>query len=156
MGAAQLLQSLRAERRFCAVVAESPFETFREVAYARFGRQFNTGPWLGRTFFRPTIEVGMLFVRLKYGFNMESASPADVVASTHIPVMLIHGLADRNIPPYHSEDIRLRNPSDVTLWEVPAAVHTGAHKAAPQEFEGRVLQWFSGHTASAAHAQLNE
>jgi uncharacterized protein len=152
MGAAQLLQSLRAEPRFCAVVAESPFETFREVAYARFGRQFRTGPWLGRTFFRPTIEVGMLFVRLKYGFNMESASPADVVASTHIPVMLIHGLADRNIPPYHSEDIRLRNPSEVTLWEVPAAVHTGAHKAAPQEFEGRVLQWFSGHSAPVAHA----
>lgn len=148
MGAAQLLQSLRVEQRFCAVTAESPFETFREVAYARFGRQFHTGPWLGRTFFRPTVEVGMLFVRLRYGFDMELASPADVVAKTKIPVLLIHGLADRNIPPYHSQDIFLRNPADVTLWEVPAAIHTGAHQAAPQEFERRVLQWFSLHSLS--------
>lgn len=38
MGAAQLLQALPKEPRFCAVVAESPFATFREVAYAVFGR----------------------------------------------------------------------------------------------------------------------
>jgi hypothetical protein len=43
MGAAQLLQALPKEPRFCAVVAESPFATFREVAYARFGRQFHKG-----------------------------------------------------------------------------------------------------------------
>jgi predicted alpha/beta-fold hydrolase len=44
MGAAQLLQSLPKEPRFCAVVAESPFASFREVAYARFGREFHSGP----------------------------------------------------------------------------------------------------------------
>src|SRR5580765_4363488 len=33
MGAAQLLQSLETETRFCAVVAESSFSTFREIAY---------------------------------------------------------------------------------------------------------------------------
>ena len=32
MGASQLLESLRVERGFCAVVAESPFATFREAA----------------------------------------------------------------------------------------------------------------------------
>jgi alpha-beta hydrolase superfamily lysophospholipase len=75
MGAAQLLQSLAQESRFCAVVAESPFATFREVAYARFGRPFHVGPWIGRTFFRPTVDVGFLYVRLRYGLNMEKASP---------------------------------------------------------------------------------
>ncbi len=40
MGAAQLLQSLAIEPRFCAVIAESPFASFREVAYARFGGPF--------------------------------------------------------------------------------------------------------------------
>src|SRR5437773_11429659 len=44
MGAGQILQSLTKEPRFCAVVAESPFESFREVSYARFGRPFHTGP----------------------------------------------------------------------------------------------------------------
>ena len=37
MGAAQLLQSLQTESHFCAVAAESPFSSFREIAYDRVG-----------------------------------------------------------------------------------------------------------------------
>jgi pimeloyl-ACP methyl ester carboxylesterase len=147
MGAAQLLQSLPKEPRFCAVVAESPFATFREVAYARFGRPFHTGPWLGRTFFRPAVDAGFLYVRFRYGLNMEGASPELAVVGTKIPVLLIHGLNDRNIPPYHSDLIQAKNPSDVIVWKVSGALHTGAYKAAPQEFGRRVLGWFAMHSA---------
>ncbi|MGB9072118.1 MAG: alpha/beta hydrolase [Terriglobales bacterium] len=148
MGAAQLLQSLPTEPRFCAVVAESSFATFREVAYARFGREFHTGPWLGRTFFRPTVEIGFLYVRFRYGFNMEKASPEHAAEGTKIPILLIHGLSDRNIPPYHSDLIQSHNPSDIVVWKVPGAFHTGAHKAAPDQFERRVLGWFAAHTSA--------
>jgi hypothetical protein len=146
MGAAQLLQSLPKESRFCAVVAESPFASFREVAYARFGRAFHTGPWLGSTFFRPTVEVGFLYSRLRYGLNLEEASPKQAVEKTHTPVMLIHGLNDLNIPPFHSDEIQAHNPTQIVVWKVPGAVHTGAHKAAPAEFERRVLNWFGSHS----------
>jgi uncharacterized protein len=148
MGAAQLLQSLPKESRFCAVVAESPFATFREVAYARFGRQFGTGPWLGRTFFRPTVDAGFLYVRLRYGFDMENASPERAVEGSNIPILLIHGLNDRNIPPYHSDLIQSHNPSDIVVWKVAGAFHTGGHKAAPEEFERRVLDWFGTHSTA--------
>ncbi|MGB8011075.1 MAG: alpha/beta fold hydrolase [Terriglobales bacterium] len=150
MGAAQLLQSLPRESRFCAVVAESPFATFREVAYARFGRPFHTGPWLGRTFFRPTVDAGFLYVRLRYGLNMEAASPEQAVIGNRTPVLLIHGLSDTNIPPYHSDLIRAKNPAEVTVWKVPGALHTGAHQAAPQEFEQKVLHWFAGHASAVS------
>ena len=149
MGAAQLLQSLPKEPRFCAVVAESPFATFREVAYARFGRPFHTGPWLGRTFFRPAVDAGFLYVRFHYGLNMEAASPEEAVVATQSPVLLIRGLQDRNIPPYHSDLIWAKNPAMIVVWKVPGAIHTQAHAAAPQEFERRVLQWFAEHTAAA-------
>lgn len=148
MGAAQLLQSLAKEPRFCAVVAESPFASFREVAYARFGRPFHLGPWIGRTFFRPAVDVGFLFVWLHYGLNMEDASPEPAVARTRIPVLLIHGLEDENIPPYHSDLIRTQNPSSVVVWKVPGAAHTGAHEAAPQEFDRKVLGWFAEHSSA--------
>jgi alpha-beta hydrolase superfamily lysophospholipase len=151
MGAAQLLQSLPREPRFCAVVAESPFATFREVAYVRFGQPFHAGPWLGRTFFRPATNAGFLYLRLRYGLNMEDASPEQAVVGTRIPVLLIHGLDDSNIPPYHSDLIAAKNPSDVTLWKVPGAEHTGAHEAAPEEFERRVLKWFNGHSSRQIH-----
>jgi hypothetical protein len=147
MGAAQILQSLSKEKRFCAVVAESPFATFREVAYARFGRPFDTGPWLGQTFFWPTVEVGFLYVRQKFGLNMEEASPADAVAHSDTPVFLMHGLSDENIPSFHSAEIQARNPSKVTLWRVAGAGHCGTHSVAPREFERRVLAWFADHSA---------
>ena len=142
MGAAQLLQSLAKEPRFCAVVAESPFATFREVAYTRFGRQFRTGPWLGRTLFRPAVEAGFLYARVEHGLDMETASPVEAVRNTKVPVLLIHGLNDTNIPPFHSEQIQAANPEGILLWEVPGAVHTGAYAAAPNEFRRRVGEWF--------------
>jgi pimeloyl-ACP methyl ester carboxylesterase len=146
MGAAELLQSLTRESRFCAVIAESPFATFREVVYARFGRPFRTGPWLGRTFFRPAVDVGFLYVRIRYGLNMEDAAPERAVVCSRVPVLLIHGLNDRNIPPYHSDLIQARNPESVVVWKVPGAVHTGVYKAAPEEFNRRVLSWFAEHS----------
>jgi len=147
MGAAQLLQALAKEDRFCAVIAESPFATFREVAYARFGREFQTGPWIGRTFFRPTVDVGFLFARIYYGLDLENASPEKAVETTKTPVLLIHGLSDRNIPPYHADEIQAHNPAEIAVWKVPGAVHTGAHQVAPVEFETRVLSWFQSQQA---------
>jgi uncharacterized protein len=149
MGAAQILQSLSREARFCAVVAESPFESFREVSYARFGRPFHAGPWLGRTLFWPTDEVGFLYVRLRYGLNMDTASPKDVVRATRVPVLLIHGTIDRNIPSYNSQDMEAANPRNVSLWLVPGADHCGAHQVSPQDFDKKVLDWFSEHSVPA-------
>ena len=144
MGAAQLLQSLDTRPNFCAVAAESPFANFREIAYDRMGQPFHLGPWLGRTLLRPIIEVAFLRARWKYGLNMETISPEDSVASTNIPVLLIHGQIDSNIPVRHSRAIHAHAP-DTQLWEVPLADHCGASSTAPKEFERRVLAWFGPH-----------
>jgi pimeloyl-ACP methyl ester carboxylesterase len=146
MGAGQVLQALAREPGFCAVVAESPFETFREVSYARFGQPFNLGPWMGRTFFWPTDEVGFLYVRLKYGLNLDSVSPKEAVRASTVPVLLIHGTSDRNIPSYNSKDIQATNPVHVVLWLVPKAGHCGAYDVNPGEFGRRILNWFSEHS----------
>jgi hypothetical protein len=148
MGAALILQTLSREPGFCAVVAESSFETFREVSYARFGQPFHLGPWLGRTFFWPTDEVGFLYVRMKYGFNLDSASPKAAVRASRVPVLLIHGTSDHNIPSYNSEDIQAANPLHAVLWLVPGADHCGAYQAGPQEFGRRILSWFTEHSGA--------
>jgi predicted alpha/beta-fold hydrolase len=41
MGAAQMLQAVAVEQRFCAVAAESSFSTFREIGYDRIGQFFH-------------------------------------------------------------------------------------------------------------------
>jgi len=124
MGASQLLQSLQTESRFCAVVAESPFSTFREIAYDRMGQPFHLGPWVGRTVLRPLVEIAFLRARWKYGLRMGEISPEDAVAKSHVPVLLIHGQVDSNIPVRHSRAIHALVPRTV-LWEVPGGIIAG-------------------------------
>jgi uncharacterized protein len=145
MGAAQLLQSLSTGLHFCAVAVESPFATFREIAYDRMSQPSHLGPWLGRTFFWPVVEVGFLRARWKYGFDMWQVSPVDIVATTTVPVFLIHGQVDSNIPLRHSRLIHSKNPA-TELWEVPGADHCGAIGVAPLEFQRRLLSFFESHS----------
>src|SRR5258708_40170676 len=120
MGPAQLLQAPDAARNFCGVAAESSFANFHEIAYDRMGQQFHTGPWLGRTVLRPVVEIALAYTRWKYHLDLARVSPENAVAHTRVPVLLIHGQADSNIPVRHSRQITLAN-AQVVLWEVPGA-----------------------------------
>jgi dipeptidyl aminopeptidase/acylaminoacyl peptidase len=148
MGAAQLLQSLRTTPGFCAVVAESSFASFREASYVRMGEKMNAGAWAGRTLLRPAIEAGFLYARWRYGVDLEQASPENAVAASSVPVLLIHGGKDANLPPRHSEEILAHSSfrgAAVSLWEPAEAGHCGAAGAEPEEFERRVIGWFENH-----------
>lgn len=144
MGAATVLQAVKTTP-FCAVVAESSFASFRQIAYVRVGQFFHTGTWLGRIVLRPAVEAAFLYGRLTRGINLADASPERSVVGSRVPILLIHGLADDNIPPQQSEWIRAHNPAEIVLWEVPNAGHCGAVNAAGQEFDTRVLGWFTAH-----------
>jgi uncharacterized protein len=134
MGAAQLLQALEVEPQFCAVVAESSFYDFRQIAYDRMGQKFHSVPWAGQTVLRPVAEIALAYARMKYRLDLASASPGDVVAHTPVPILLVHGDRDSNIPVYHSRRIKLRNPN-VELWEVPGADHCGAISFGPSRIQ---------------------
>ena len=144
MGSAIVLQAVKTTP-FCAVVAESSFASFRQIAYVRVGQFFRTGTWLGRVALRPAVELAFLYGRLTHGVNLADASPERSVVGSRVPILLIHGLTDDNIPPQQSERIRAHDPTEIVLWEVPNAGHCGAVNAAGQEFDTRVLGWFVSH-----------
>jgi hypothetical protein len=154
MEAAQLLNSLAVEPGFCAVVAQSSFSDFRAAAYDRMGQEFGTGPWLGSTMLRPAVEIGLLYAKWKYGVDLNAASPIRSVGVSRTPVLLIHGLADKNLPPYHSERMKMANRS-VELWEPRNAGHCGASEVAPEEYAQRVLAWFENHGGSSSGARID-
>ena len=157
MGAAQLLQSLRTTPGFCAVVAESAFANFREASYDRLGEKLESGAWAGRTLLRPAVEAGLLYSRWKYGVDLERASPETAVAASSVPVLLIHGKKDTNLPPRNSEMILAYNGTHnpaVQLWEPAEARHCGAAGAEPAEFERRVISWFESHDPAAVAINL--
>ena len=67
------------------------------------------------------------------------------MAATRVPVLLIHGQNDGNIPVRHSRRIKALNPA-VMLWEVPNTDHCGAISTARQELERRLVGWFDRHS----------
>jgi uncharacterized protein len=144
MGAAIVLQAVKTTP-FCAVVAESAFASFRQIAYIRVGQVFHAGSWLGRVALRPAVELAFLYGKLTRGVNLATVSPEQSVIGSRTPILLIHGLADRNIPPQQSETVRAHNAADISLWEVPGAGHCGAVNVAYREFNSRVLEWFASH-----------
>lgn len=129
MGAAQLLQAIASKPGFCAVAAESPFAGFREISY-RVGEVFHAGSWVGRFLLRPMVEVALSYANWRYGLDLQKISPEDSVAKSPVPVLLIHGVMDRNIPLRHSRRIQARNPH-IVLWEVPNAGHCGLSAPIP-------------------------
>ncbi len=145
LGAAVLLQSLAAESRFSAVVAECPFATFERVAEDRVAQRLPGPPLLARALARPMVWSGFIYAHARYGLDFHDASPEAVMRGVSTPVLLIHGLEDTNIYPVHSEILASRNPRSTALWLVPGARHTAAFGAAPAEFEHRVLSWFADH-----------
>jgi len=146
MGAALVLNSLTNEHRFCAIVAESPFSSFRSVAYERAAWYVRAPTWVGRTLLRLPVEVGMDYAKLRYDLDFDADSPADAVSHSETPILLIHGASDINILPRHSELIAAKCPTHVKLWKVPGATHCEASSTEPELFWSKVLSWFDTHS----------
>lgn len=135
MGAGILLQAAGPGTKLRAVVAESPFASFRMVANYRVGQQIG--------FISPVfVEAAFFYAQLKFNLNFNDASPLKQVVNAGVPILLIHGTADTNIPIEHTRRLAAANPTRIQVWEVPGGDHVNASSRAPAEFERRVLGWF--------------
>lgn len=141
MGAAVLLHALPGEPRLERVIAESAFTTFRDAAYDRLSGRAGIPRWLGRVLFRPAGELAFLYVRWRYGFNLNEARPVDALRRAAQPVLLIHGSDDEAIRASHSR--QLHEVSGAEYWEIAGAAHTDPLRVAGEEYERRVIAWLS-------------
>jgi len=144
LGGAVLLESLKHETRFRAVVAESAYFDFPSIARERVTRVLPEGlKWIAA----PFVASGMSWVRWHDGIDLRKASAADGLKSTTTPVLLIHGLADGKTSPDNSRRLATVKPANgaVQLWLVPGSGHADAWKTAGAEFESRVSGWFNTH-----------
>lgn len=142
LGGSVLLQSLKMETRFLAVIAESAYSGFPEIALERTHRSLPAHlKWLNGLF----VHSGMLWTRLRYGLDLKASSAVEGVRRTKTPVLLAHGLADDLTSPDNSRVLAAANPSVTQLWLVPGAGHANLWATARTEFESRTLNWLSSH-----------
>jgi uncharacterized protein len=141
MGAAVALQSAAVEPRIEGVVAEGAFCNLHEVIYDYAGLRMSA--LLGKTLFRPAAMLAVHEAEHQVAFDFNKVSPEQSVAQRSFPILLISGLKDHNIPRRHAEAIFAAAKGPKELWLVPGAHHQKALQTAPEEFQRRVLKFFS-------------
>jgi pimeloyl-ACP methyl ester carboxylesterase len=152
MGAGLVLQSLRERAPLCAVIAESTFSDFRHAAYDRLADRRGIPHSLAQALASLPVEFGFIYARLRYGVDFALASPQKAVQDSTVPVLLIHGLADRNLLPENTERIQHARPSGLNIWFVPGAAHCGAWSTSGEIFDRRVLAYFHDHSHAPVRA----
>ena len=147
MGASVLIDAAAMEPLFTAIVADSAFADLLDEARHRAGRLFPFPQLVAGPLARLTVAGGSLYTRLALDLDFSQASPIRSIARARTPVLLIHGSLDNRTPPSHSERLAAASPGTTELWLVPGAGHVRSFRAAPEEYNRRMLAWFAGHSA---------
>jgi fermentation-respiration switch protein FrsA (DUF1100 family) len=134
LSAAIFIQAHPAEIR--AMVLDSSFESLEKIVGMMY--PFLPGPlkW-------PWVRLTDLWARLFVHIRLDQVLPLKDIHEVYCPVLFIHGLGDREIPPQDSRDLYNACPSkNKELWLVPGADHTQAYFRDPQAYAARVSGFF--------------
>ncbi len=82
-------------------------------------------------------------VKPRLGVALESLSPISAIPNLAAPVMIIAGTDDQHTLSYESEELYSLAPEPKSLWMVEGAKHQNLHRYTPQDYERRILEFFS-------------
>jgi len=116
LGAGVAIQSAADDPRVSAVVAAETFSDLRTVASER-------APFF---FTRGTIAQAFRIAERLGNFEVDAVSPVAAATKIAVPVLLIHGDADRETPPDHSRRVFAALHGPKRLMMVPGAGHNGS------------------------------
>lgn len=132
-----------------AIVADSSYASLEDLVGLQFF--FLPGPtkW-------PLVALSKLYARLLLGVDIGTAAPAQVVRELAVPLLLIHGEKDSQIPAKHARQIYAHaDPARTELWLIPGVDHGQAHAIEGERYEIRVLQFFLRHLVDEAQRSSN-
>jgi uncharacterized protein len=127
LGAAIALQTAGIDSRITAVVAAETFSDLETIARER-APSFLTESTIQRAFHLAE-EQGQ--------FRIRDVSPANAARRITVPVLLLHGAADTDTPPSHSERVYTNLAGSKRLILVPAAHH---NESLHQSWD-EILKW---------------
>lgn len=120
MGAVAALRAAAEEADVRAVVAEAPFDTYRETT-ARHARLFYHVPgWL------PLVPITVAFAEWRAGFDADEVDAVAAARSTRAPLLAIVDGADPRMPEATVRRVWDAHPGPKRLWVAPEADHVGA------------------------------
>lgn len=118
-----------------AIVADSPYSSIDKM----IERTYLIFPSITK---KPFVWLTKLFTSL-IGISTKNISPKNEIPNINIPILLIHGDKDSQIPVENSKILYEASNKDTTeLWIVKNADHGHAHSLYPKEYEERIFNFF--------------
>jgi len=84
---------------------------------------------------------GRVACRARFGLDWRAIDYVARAAELAAPVLLIHGAADRLVPPRPSDELAARRPDLVSYLRLPGVGHVRGWNAGPTAYESAVAEF---------------
>ena len=119
-----------------ALILEAVYPTLREAIVDRI--RIRLGP------LAPLLAPLLLAqIEPRLGVDPDSIAPIEGIRRIRAPVLLIAGERDKHTLLSESKRLFDAAPEPKALWVVPGAAHVNFHRAAPVEYEHRILEFLT-------------
>lgn len=120
MGAVAVLRAAAAEPDVRAVIAEAPYDTYRETAARHAELYYGLPGWL------PLIPAAIAVAEWRAGFDADEVDAVAAARSVRAPLLAIVDGADPRMPEAVVRRVFDAHPGPKRLWIAPGAPHAGA------------------------------
>jgi fermentation-respiration switch protein FrsA (DUF1100 family) len=137
MGAATALMTAPYCDEIDAIVADSSFAYLADLIKPEFSKRSNLPKFL--------IPLVLFMAKRIHGVDLTLPKPVDAIRKlTKVPILIIHGGQDKTVPVEHASILANTScNSNISLWFVPEAEHTGSYRARPKEYIDKVIPFLN-------------
>ncbi len=136
LGAAVVIQTMAIDKRIKCGIAESPFANLRDVIHDYFARMF-----LLRINLIP--DEALKHSEKIAHFKVDAVQPVLSAESITQPVMIIHGLDDKNISPKYGKEIYNNLGSKNKIWyPIPKGTHFNLNIVGGKRLREKIINFY--------------
>ncbi|EHA6440631.1 alpha/beta hydrolase [Clostridium perfringens] len=138
MGAGTVMETIPLNDSIKFVIEDCGYSNFHELIGFQITHAYKNR--LVRKILRPSLIFANLFMKTKAKFSMKKIVPIDIVASTSLPMMFIHGKEDYFVPWYMSVDLyKAKTKGYKELYLVEGAKHAEALEVNKILYEKKIM-----------------
>lgn len=138
MGAGTVMETIPLNDSIKFVIEDCGYSNFHELIGFQITHAYKNR--LVRKILRPSLIFANFFIKTKAKFSMKKIVPIDIVASTSLPMMFIHGKEDYFVPWYMAVDLyKAKTKGYKELYLVEGAKHAEALEVNKILYEKKIM-----------------
>ncbi|MGK4032485.1 alpha/beta hydrolase [Clostridium perfringens] len=138
MGAGTVMETIPLNDSIKFVIEDCGYSNFHELIGFQITHAYKNR--LVRKILRPSLIFANFFMKTKAKFSMKKIVPIDIVASTSLPIMFIHGKEDYFVPWYMAVDLyKAKTKGYKELYLVEGAKHAEALEVNKILYEKKIM-----------------